>query len=775
MNDLHFVGKPANNVDGYAKVMGQAKFIGDIRVSGMLYAQVLRSPLPHARIVWLDVSPALKIPGVRAAITSDDFVNHGNFGWPVKDSYILAYQKVRYVGDPIAAVAADTLEAARQGIAAIQLELEELPGLFVMNHSLDAGAPVIPLPPLSEKGNLCDRLIVRNGEPDSILSSSPILLDETYLCHHQEHAYIETEGTLAIPTEEGGVIVYSNDQSPFIHRNHLMTVLGLREDQVRVIQPPVGGSFGGKDDINYQNGAQTARLALLTHQPVRLTLTREESILASYKREAMQIHIKIGAREDGSFTAARVNMLVDSGAYACQTPLASWRASMHAAGVYRYDAVHVDTDVVYTNNSYCGAFRGFGNTEATAAIEQAVDELAERLGRDPVELRLQNCVKPGQRLMTGNILTNGSGLTDCLQWVREKSSWDQKRKEYPLLNEGKEIHQGIGVACYFHGTSLGGEGSDYSTSTITIENDRSLTLTCGLTDYGQGSRTVFTLVAAEVLGLNPNRIRMLRPDTQTAVESGPTVASRSTIMGGNSTRVASQNLNRLLLFSAADALNCTPERVARHQENYIGPNEDSLTYEQVVDHARQMGITLSAHGSWTMPRIEWDFKTGTGVPYFCYVFGAVIADVCVDTRLGSVEVSKIYLAHDAGKVIFPQGAFGQMYGGIAQGLGYGLMEEMKFNHGYTQAVNFDGYLIPTALDVPAMEGTFVDTRFEEGPYGAKNLAEPMLIGVAPAIANAVFHATGARHRVLPITYEQALLGHGLTPPSLSQRIRTVLS
>jgi CO/xanthine dehydrogenase Mo-binding subunit len=774
MNSLYYVGQPAKNVDGVAKAMGRAKYVGDYQLPGMLYAQVLRSPVPHARIVRLDVAPALQVPGVRAAITSADFSNAGLFGWPIKDAYVLAHEKVRYVGEPIAAVAGDTLEAARAGLAAIVLELEPLPGVYDMTRALDADAPVVPLVSPTGRGNLCDTLIVRNGEPGPIIDACQVQLDETYEMHHQEHAYLETEGALALPHDDGSVAIYVNTQSPFITQNNVAMVLGLPAESVRVIQPPVGGSFGGKDDIGYQSGAQVAALARQAGRPVRLTLTREESILASYKREAMQVRIELGAKADGTLRAARVAMLADSGAYPSNTPLAAWRGTMHTAGPYRYEAVTVDTQVVYTNNGYSGAFRGFGNTEATAAIEQAIDELAARLGRDPIDLRLQNCVQQGDRLMTGNVLTQPSGLAQCLKWVREKSNWDSRRAAYAKQAAGREFRRGLGVACYFHGSSLGGEGADYATATLKLENDHSLTLTSGLTDYGQGSRTVFTLIAAEALGVQPERIHMLRPDTQTAKESGPTVASRSTIMGGNATRVAAQNLDRLLVWAAAQALGCQPEQVGRAGEQYIGPSEEPLSFEQVVDQARQMGLVLSTQGTWRMPKFEWHFETGTGVPYYCYVFGAQVAEVEVDVRTGDTRVLQMWAAHDGGRIIFPQGALGQMYGGIAQGLGYGLLEEMNFHQGYPQSLNFDGYLIPTALDLPPVEGTFIEMPFAEGPYGAKNMAEPLMIAAAPAVGNAIFQATGRRLRSIPLTMERVLLGHALAPGGAVQQCRAVV-
>ncbi len=272
---------------------------------------------------------------------------------------------------------------------------------------------------------------------------------------------------------------------------------------------------------------------------------------------------------------------------------------------------------------------------------------------------------------------------------------------------------------------------------------------------------MFTLIAAETIGVAPERIQMLRPDTETAIESGPTVASRSTMLGGNATRVAAEKLDRLLRYAAASALGCTPAKVSRQGEVYVNPDEDEVSFEQAVDRAREIGLTLSVQGKWSMPHIEWHIETGTGTPYYCYTFGAQVAEIEVDMLIGQVRVVKVWAAHDGGRIVFPQGAYGQMYGGIAQGLGYGLLEEMNYHQGYPQSLNYDTYLIPTSLDVPEIEATYLETNFPEGPYGAKNLAEPVLVATAPAIANAVLHATGVRHHTLPLTLERVLLGHDL--------------
>ncbi len=751
MTKLKYVGSSnLRNVDGIEKVTGQTRYVGDMTVPHMLVAKVLRSPVPHALLTELDATPALEIPGVRAVVTAADFVDQGNYGWPIKDAYILAHRKVRFVGEPIAVVAADNAAAAQAGVDAIVVRYDTLPVVSDPLRALEADASLIPEVSPTGRGNLCNTHLVRNGDPDPLLAAAPALFEGTYDLPHQEHAYLETEGALAIPEPDGGVTVYVNVQSPHINRNNAAMVLGLPVESVRIIQPPVGGAFGGKDDVLYQTTAQVAKLALLTGRPVRLVLSRTESMAASYKRQAMRIHLKLGAESDGTLRAARADLIVDSGAFASTTPLSSWRATMHAAGGYRYDAVQVDMRTVYTNNGYSGAFRGFGNTQATAAIELAIDELAANLGRDPLDFRLQNCLRRGDLTMTGAPLGSTIGLADCLEWVRNRSEWTSKRATYDAQPADAERRYGIGVACYFHGIGLGGEGVDFATATLRVEADHSLTLTSGLTDFGQGSRTIFTLVAAEMLGVTMERIRVLRPDTYTAPDSGPTVASRASVVGGNAVRVATSKIAAMLDMSAADLLGCEPEQLVRDGEQYVGPDEEPATFEEVVDHARELGFQLSAQGRWQVPEIEWDFERGTGVPYFGYVFGAQVAEVEVSRRTGRTRVVKMWAAHDGGRILHPTGALGQMYGGIAQGLGYALMENFRFENGIPQALDFDRYRIPRANDMPEIEGTYIETHLPEGPYGAKNLAEPVMIGAAPAIGNAFAHATGVRIRGFPL-------------------------
>lgn len=765
MGKISIIGKPAIRVDALDKVLGTAKYIGDYFLPNMLYARTLRSNLPHAIIKTLDVTPALKVPGVYAVITSEDFHNHGAFGRPYKDQSILAFRIVRHVGEGIVSVAAVSPEAALAGIIAIHCELEPLNAVFDMETALEKDAPQIGTE--KEDGvhpNLVAWDIVRQGDPVEELKKCAYVHDQRYHVPHQDHAYLETEGALAIPNPDGGITVYSTDQNPFINKSILMEALGLPDEKVQIIQPPVGGSFGGKNDLSYQSSGQVAALALKTGRPVRMTFSREESTLAGYMRDAMNMHILLGADSSGNLRACKFEGTLDSGAYPSGSYNTTWRATIHAMGAYRYNACHVDIRSVYTNNGYSGAFRGFGNTEVCYAIEQAIDEMACSIGMDPIDFRLRNCLQQGDEMSFGQILTDYVSLVDCLNKVREISDWDKKRSLYSQQNPESRLCKGIGVACFFHGISLGAEGEDNASSTLCVNADYSLTLTSGLTDYGQGSRTVFTLIAAEELGILPDRIQMLRPDTATAINSGPTVSSRATVVGGNAVRLAGRNLAQLLILAAANLLGCHPYQLGRIGEDFIGPNEEPVPWNKVVEHAREMGLILSVESKWNAPEINWSFQKGRGKPYFGYHFGAQVAAVNVDRGTGKTNVTGIWAVHDIGKLIFPQGALGQVYGGIAQGIGYALTERADYHCGYLQSLNFDEYSIPTSKDLPEIQIVFLETNDTIGPYGAKNIAEPAMVATAPAILNAISQALGKRIYDLPANLERVVLGHDLQKP-----------
>jgi CO/xanthine dehydrogenase Mo-binding subunit len=379
-----------------------------------------------------------------------------------------------------------------------------------------------------------------------------------------------------------------------------------------------------------------------------------------------------------------------------------------------------------------------------------VDEITEIFGQDPIDFRLKNCLKNGDHAFTGNALGEGVNIDRCLEWVRKASDWDAKRSTYNNKSSESFVRRGIGVAGYFHGSGLGGEGVDYARITMEIEPDNSIMLQSGLTDYGQGSRTVFTLLAAETLGVSKERIYLPRPDTQTALESGPTVASRTSIVGGNAVLVAAKKLSNLLSMAAANAMGCEKKQIRRFGECFIDQEENELSFEEVVQHAREMGMQLFVQGYWEIPRIHWDFEKGTGIPYFAYSYGAQVVELEVNRQSGDVNLLGIWACHDGGRVLFPNGAKGQMIGGIVQGIGYALTEGFTYNQGIPEKLNYDHYHIPRAIEVPEIIVHFLDAELELGPYGAKNMAEPVMIATAPAIVNAIYQATGVRIRRLPV-------------------------
>lgn len=381
---------------------------------------------------------------------------------------------------------------------------------------------------------------------------------------------------------------------------------------------------------------------------------------------------------------------------------------------------------------------------------------------DPFDFRLKNCVELGDTLPFGQKLESSVGLKDCLLRVRELSDWDRKRAEYSRQPAELERRRGIGVSSLFHGISLGAEGLDFAEHTIRLAEDNRFEILTGLTDYGQGARTVFTLIAAEVLDLPTDRFRWMPCDTDIVHECGPTVASRSSILGGNATRLAALRLLTQIHEAAAMMLRCQVPHIHQQGESFQTPDGKQVSLDNIIAFAREHHLPLSAKARWEMPRIHWSFSKGRGIPYVAYHFGAQVAEVEVDVRTGVTRVEHIYAVHDVGKVIYPQGIRGQIIGGISQGLGYALMERVDFHKGHIQNLNFDTYLIPTAADMPRVTVDFVESELPFGPFGAKNTAEPSMVPTAPAILNAIFHATGKRIRHLPANLERVLLGYDLT-------------
>lgn len=526
----------------------------------------------------------------------------------------------------------------------------------------------------------------------------------------------------------------------------------------------MGGSFGGKDEVMFSMAARAALLALKTDRPVKMVNTRDESILESYKRHPYKMKYKVGATKEGKLVAMEIKCLADSGAYACQTPFVTWRSVVQATGPYEVPHVRTDTYGYYTNNVYTGAMRGYGSPQIIFAQESLMDELAEELKMTPRALRLKNIYHNNSITASGQKLDNHQvSLEEVIDKAVEASNYKEKYRGYSEPQSGDK-KRGIGMAISFRGCSLGAEATDAAGAIVAIQRDGSILISCGLAENGEGLKTVFTQIAAEELGVGIKRINYMEVDTSVSPESGATVASRSTILGGNAVKNAACQLKEILAKIVAAEFKIRVDNLDFKNENIYEKNKEQkiISFDEAVNLANQKREFLSAFGWYKAPDISWDEETGQGRPYFTYVYGCQIAEVEVDTATGQIEVLKMTAAHDVGKAINPATLKGQIYGGVMMGLGYGIMEEVETVQGYIKNTNFDEYLIPTIKDMPEISPIIVENPDPHGPYGAKSIGEPTLELGAPAIANAVAQATGKRIRHLPLNLERVLLGHSLS-------------
>ena len=752
------VNKPVKRIDAYEKVTGRAKYGADLFFPHMLYGKVLRSKYPHARIVKIILDGALAFPKVKAILTAKDVPNN-EFGVIIPNQQVLARERVLYIGDGIAAVAAETKEAAAEAIRLIEVQYERLPGIFNPEKAAKEKTRFIH-PEMPDNQVVHHRL--RKGNVKKGFAQAEVILEREYTTQFIEHSYIETEVVVAVPHEQNSLVtIYGSIQNPFACRNAVASVLKVDLSQVRIIQNHMGGSFGGKDEVISSMAARAALLALKTNRPVQMINTREESILESYKRHPYTMKYKVGATREGRLVAMEIKCVADSGAYACQTPFVTWRSVVQATGPYEIPHVKTDTYGYYTNNIYTGAMRGYGSPQVIFAQESLMDEMAEQLKISPVDLRLKNIYHNHSVTASGQKLDNHQvSLEEVMTKAMTESHYQDKYREYRNLKT-EDKKRGIGLAISFRGCSLGAEATDAAGAIVAIQRDGSILISCGLAENGQGLKTVFSQIAAEVLGVDMKRIYYMEIDTSVSPDSGSTVASRSTLLGGHAVKRAACQIKENLAEIIAVKCKINKESLIFKNENIYEKNKRITSFNEAVDLANKQGIFLSAYGWYKAPDISWNKESGQGRPYFTYVYGCQVAEVEVDSATGQIEVLKITAAHDVGKAINPACLKGQIYGGVMMGLGYGLLEEIETENGYIKNTNFDEYLIPTIKDMPEIIPVVVENPDPNGPYGAKSIGEPTLELTAAAIANAVTHATGRRIRHLPFNLERVLLGHSL--------------
>ncbi len=719
MTDI--VGQRLRRPDAPDKVKGTALYIDDLAFAGSLLAGVLRSPHPHARIVDLDVTQASTIPGVRAILTARDLPGQNLIPMIQPDWPVLAGEFVRHVGEAVALVAAEDPAALKRALEAIVVDYEPRVAILDMEEALATGEVI-------------QHWKIRRGEAGLAMTRADLVVVEgTYRTPYQEHAYIEPNGMIAMPDGAGGVTVLGSMQCPFYVQKAVASATGLDLNRVRVVQTVTGGGFGGKEDAPSLPGAHAALLALATGRPVRLILSREEDMATMSKRHPGRIRMRTAATKDGHLVAAEVDYLLDGGAYATLSPVVLFRGTVHACGPYRIPNVKVDARAVRTHKIPCGAFRGFGEPQVVFASESQMDLLAERLSMDPLDLRRKNALAEGDETITGHHLTSSVGLDEVLDRVARESDWENKRKAY--ASGSGPVRRGLGLAACYYGVGLGAMGKHMNPAgaSVVVSADGSVTVAVGTTEIGQGMVVVLTQITAEALGCPPELVRIVEPDTSRVPDSGPTVASRTTVMSGNAIRDAAAKIRAAMAPVVGEA---------------------GLAWRDAVFSCVKNQVGLAAHGWAVPPETTFDLATGQGEPYICYSFSANVVEVEVDTATGETRVLRVWSGHDAGRVVNPTTGEGQIEGGVVQGLGYALTEEHALKDGRILNDQFSTYIIPTPLDTPEIHAILVEHGYPWGPYGAKGLGETPIIGIAPAVTAAIAQATGVRLQEIPATPER---------------------
>ena len=739
----HTIGVSIPRVGAIDRLLGRAIFAGDMAREGMVTVLALRSDRPHARILNIDTSAAEKTPGCAGVFTAKDVPGRNRLGIINKDQRLLADDKVRFVGEAVALVAGETLEAAQEALQSIRVEYEDLPAVLDPEEALAPGAA-----PIHEDGNLLARRMVIKGDADEALKTADVVMERVYSTTFIEHTYLEPDAGMAFIEPDGVLTVYASTQNPHYDQKDVADLLGLEENLVRVIQVATGGGFGSKLDLNVQGFVALAAYRL--KRPARMVYTREEAYLCTAKRHPLKIHYTTGATKDGKLVAAKVRIIGDTGAYGSYGIAVTSRAAVHATGPYEVPNVHVESVFAYTNNPMCGAMRGFGVPQVAFAHESQMDLLAQELDMSPLQIRKENVLKKGSRTATGQKLEASVGIESTLDAVAPH--YLREILEKPP-NPKPHVKRGVGLGSMIYG--IGNTGMrNPSTARIELNDDGGITLFTGAADIGQGSSTVLKQIAASMLGLSVEEVRMVVADTRYTTSAGATSASRQTYISGNAVMDAAKKLKDVLLTEAAMMLRTGREELELENGcvRSIKDPDASVPFTRIVRRAHRTGLPLTWQGYFDPETIPLDPETGQGSPYATYAFATHAAVVEIDTLSGEVRVKKVIAAHDVGKAINPQNVHGQIYSGVAMGVGFAVMEE--YIPGSTESMK--DYHIPTAADMPEVTSIIIEDPEPTGPFGAKGVGEPALIPTAPAVLNAIANGLGVRIYDLPANLERVL-------------------
>ena len=753
MNDYSVIGKRVPPIDGKEKATGEAKFTVDLLFPGMLYGKILRSPYPHARVLHIDTEKAKRIRGVKAVITGTDMpkVKFGVFTHlpSTRDQFGLAMDKVRYIGDEVASVAATDEWTAEEALAAISVEYEELPAVFDPEEAIKPGAPLVHE---HVERNISRASRFQFGDVDQAFKEAYHIREDKFATQAIAHCAFEVHATVAYWDQAGRITIWSSTQSPFKISETLSYVLGLPLNRIRVIKPFVGGGFGSKSDGLFPIDLCAVILSKKTGHPVKIVNTREEEFMATRRRHPFVITLKTGVKRDGTLLGMDCKAISDGGAYNSWGPAIIGRAGVQLFMLYRVSNIRYEGYRMYTNKSASGAMRGWGNLQMRFSADSQLDMIAEDLGIDPVEIRLRNAHHPGDVMPNKGRITS-CALSECISKASENVNWKEQRSH-------KDKDRGIGMGCWAYVSAAKQLAHDSTAAIIKVFEDGTATLITGASDIGQGSNTTLAQIAAEELGICLEDLTVISGDTDVTPLDLGTFASRVTFISGNAVKAAGEDAKKQLFTYAADQLEANvSDLISRDRRIYVkGSPERGMAFSEAVRGClySKQGQHILGRGNYNPDTVVVNQVTYEGHSSPAYGFGAQVAEVKVDRETGQVNVLRLEGAHDCGIAINPMHAEGQLEGASFGGLGQAFYEDLVTEKGLVMTPSFLEYKVPTALDMPEIKTTLIQHPDPEGPFGAKGMSEGCQIAPSPAFANAIYDAVGVRIHELPVTPEKIL-------------------
>jgi len=745
---LSILGKSINRPDAPGKTTGETRFLTDITVDNMAHGAPVYSSIPFGEYTSIDLSKAKMVDGYIDFVSAVDIPAENQTGVIVPDQPLFADKTVRFIGDSIGLVVAETHEAAIEAAKAVSISYREKTPYYTIDESRDAEDNFIG------ESNLACHHKVRKGDIQKGFAESDHIIEARFKTPYQEHYYLEPQACIASPDGPDKIKILGSLQCPFYIQKAIARVFDWPYEDILVEQAPTGGAFGGKEDIPSEVCARAAVAAMKINRPVKVVYTRHDDVQLTSKRHPFQMHYKVGVKNNGTLVSAEILLEENAGAYATLSTVVSYRSCAQAMGPYVIPNIHVDSNSYLTNLPTTGAFRGFGSPQAAFGHERMMDVIADALDIEPMELRIKNIVKPGDQTQTAQVLNESVGAEETIQKAANLANWNT----FNPPNDGR-YRYGLGISSIHYGNCLGAAGwhMDGSGVNIKIFPDGNVHVAYGLVEMGQGSETAVRQMTAEAMGISLDRITVLPTNSAQVPDSGPAVASRNVVMTGNAIRNAAKKIIPALKNSAAEWMNCLIEDISI--DNDIIEDRSSGTkiqFHELCDYMGKAQTAMEFTGWWHTPELDYNAETGIGEAYFSYSFATQIAKVKVDTLTGFVNVQNIYAAYDVGKAINPSGIEGQVEGGSSQGIGWATTEDFRIKDGVVQTPNLTTYLLPTAMDSADVETAIVEKPEPEGPWGAKGIGEPSIIPTAGAVANAVSNAIGIQMNEIPLTPERVL-------------------